>query len=101
MRGVEIRIAQAYRDRRWEDVVRMCEPIVHALAASPNVPCWLARARLHLGAPPVTVLPLLEAALAREPSFPVAHKILGRVLGGLGHTTLAEFHERMHRCSQR
>lgn len=102
-RGVKERenqISRAYRARDWEQVVRLCEPILHNEGASPNVPCWLARARLHLGATPASVADLLYDALAKDPEFSVAHRILGRILGELGYEDLGQHHEQLHRLGR-
>lgn len=96
-RDAENRIFQSIRSRAWEEAARSCEKLVEAGVSSPRVYCWLGLARFRSGAPVEKCIPLLHRALALDPSYVLAHRVLARVLTLKNHNEVAAAHERIAR----
>lgn len=79
----------------WKEAVRGCEQLVEAGASSPRVYCWLGWARFRMGASVAACIPTIQRALALDPDYILAHRVMSRILTRRHHSREIDRHERI------
>lgn len=94
-RDAENRVFQSIRAKQWDEASWACERLIEAGASSPRIYCWMGLARFRAGAPVERCVPFLHRALALDPTFALAHRVLSRMLRTRSHNEVAEVHDRL------